>query len=201
MDAMSDRDMPQNGLELLEAWNQGEPGALEKLMPLIIDDLRAIARQYFEHEDSDHTLQPTALVNELYIRLNERRTVHWESASHFFGTAAQMMRLLLVDHARARQAAKRGRDVPKVVLTDDLPLAIQGDPEEILAFNEVLRRLEEIEPRKSKIIELKAFAGLTTPEVSKILGLGPTAIKRDLKFARAWLQRELRLRNDEPHKD
>jgi hypothetical protein len=119
MDAMSEKNM-QNVMEILEAWNQGEPGSLEKLMPLIIDDLRAIARHYFEHESSGHTLQPTALVNELYMKLNERRKVHWESAS---------------------------------------------------------------------------------PEISKTLGLGETAIKRDLKFARAWLRRELRLRNEEPHEE
>ncbi|MCP4644056.1 MAG: RNA polymerase subunit sigma-70, partial [bacterium] len=162
-------DTKNDVTRLLEAWNQGDPEALEKLMPLVVDDLRAIARQYFEREDSDHTLQPTALVNELYMKLNERRTVHWESAWHFFGTAAQMMRLLLVDHARQRHAAKRGRDVPKVVLSAELPVYVQGDPEEILAFDDALRRLEEIEPRKSRIMELKAFAGLTIPEIAGTL--------------------------------
>ncbi len=117
--------------QLLESWNRGDPEALETLMPLIIDDLRSIARRYFEREAPDHTLQPTALVNELYLRLVDRRSVHWESPSHFFGATAQIMRRLLVDHARHRKAAKRGGGAPKLPI-EDLPVFVRHDPEEIL---------------------------------------------------------------------
>lgn len=177
---------------LLEAWNQGDPEALETLMPLVVDDLRSIARKYFEREDPGHTIQPTALVNELYLRLVDRRTVHWESPRHFFGAAAQIMRRLLVDHARHRQAAKRGGGAPKLPVDEDLPVFARHAPEEILALDEALGRLETLEPRQSQVVTLKSFVGLTIPEIAQTLGIGPTAVKSDWRFARAWLERELR---------
>ncbi len=177
---------------LLGAWNRGEPEALETLMPLVVDDLRSIARRYFEREEASHTLQPTALVNELYLWLDGRRRVRWQGPSHFFGAAAQIMRRLLVDYARYRQAAKRGGGAPRVPLDDDLSITGGRDPEEILALEEALKRLERLEPRQGEIVALKSFAGLTLAEIAETLGVGQTAVKRDLRFARAWLERELR---------
>ncbi len=187
--------MPEHDTEvsrLLGAWNRGEPEALETLMPLVVDDLRSIARRYFEHEDPSHTLQPTALVNELYVWLDGRRKVRWQGPSHFFGAAAQIMRRMLVDYARYRRAAKRGGGVPRLTLDDDLSIVDRRDPEEILALEEALRKLEELEPRQGEIVALKSFAGLTIAEIAQTLDLGQTAVKRDLRFARAWLERELR---------
>ncbi len=183
--------------ELLGAWNRGEPEALETLMPLVIDDLRSIARCYFEREDPAHTLQPTALVNELYLHLNKRRRVDWQSASHFFGAAAQIMCRLLVDHARYRQAAKRGGSQSKLSLDPDLPVVDHPDPEEILALEEALDRLQAQEPRPGQVMMLKAFAGLTIPEIAATIDLGETAVKRDLRYARAWLKREMRHPQDD----
>lgn len=177
---------------LLDAWNEGDEEALERLMPLVIDDLRSIARRYFRREDPGHTLQPTALVNELYLRLAGQKAVHWKSASHFFGTAAQMMRRLLVDHARRHQTAKRGGDAVKLPLDEDLPYLHRHDPEEILALEDALNRLGALEPRQSQVVSLKFFAGLTNAEIAKTLGVGLTAVKSDLRIARAWLIRELR---------
>lgn len=119
--------------QLLESWNQGNPQALEALMPLVVDDLRSIARHHFEREDPNNTLQPTALVNELYLRLMDQRQVSWESPRHFFGAAARIMRRLLVDHARHRRAAKRGGTATRLTVDDNLPELTKHDPEEILA--------------------------------------------------------------------
>jgi len=176
---------------LLDAWNDGDPEALATLMPLVFDDLRAIARRYFERERPDHTLQPTALVHELYLRFAKRRSVQWEGPSHFFGVAAQMMRRLLVDHARLYRTAKRGAGAVKLPLSDDLPVR-RHEPEEMLALDEALDRLQAMEPRQAKVMELKSFAGLTNSEIAKTLGVSLTSVKGDLRVARAWLVRELR---------
>jgi RNA polymerase sigma factor (TIGR02999 family) len=133
--------------------------------------------------EADHTLQPTALVHELYLRFAKRQSVHWEGPSHFFGAAAQMMRRLLVDHARMRQTAKRGAGAVKLPLTDDLP--VRGhDPEEMLALDEALDRLQAMQPRQAKVMELKSFTGLTNVEIAKTLGVGLTVVKGDPELRR-----------------
>lgn len=176
---------------LLEAWNQGDPQALEKLMPLVFDDLRSIARRYFAREDPDHTLQTTALVNELYLRLAGRDSVRWKSASHFFGSAANMIRQLLVDHARHRDAAKRGGGDPRIPLPEDFPVPTGLTIEELLALDEALHRLQELNPRQAQVVELKHFSGLTIAEIAEVLGVRLTTVKADWRLAKAWLKREL----------
>lgn len=176
---------------LLEAWTRGDPQALEKLMPLVVDDLRSIASKYFEREDPDHTLQPTALVNELFMRLIERRSVHWKNPSHFFRAAARMMRRLLVDHARHRHAAKRGGNAVKLPFTDEIPFSGHYAPADLIALDEALERLKTMEPRQSEVVELKWFVGLTIEEIAETLGIKPTTVKSDWRIARAWLVHEL----------
>ncbi len=180
---------------LLEAWNQGDPEALEHLMPLVFEDLRASARRCFAREGADHTLQPTALVNEVYVRLNGKgslRQIQWEDRRHFFRFAARMMRRLLMDHARQRQAAKRGGDAVKVPLPEEIPLPVRHTPEELLALGEALDRLRELEARQAEVVELRGFVGLKNHEIAKTLGIGLTTVKADWRSARAWLVRELR---------
>ncbi|MEE8526746.1 MAG: ECF-type sigma factor [Thermoanaerobaculia bacterium] len=178
--------------ELLERWNRGDPEALAKLMPLVVEELRAIAAKYFAREDPDNTLRPTALVNELYLRLNGCRTVHWKSPGHFFRSAAGMMRRLLVDHARSRKAAKRGGGVLKIPLFDDIALPDHHDLDFVIDLDEALERLEAMDPRQCQVFELKAFAGLINDEIAKTLEISPTSVKRELQHAKAWLKRELR---------
>lgn len=177
--------------ELLERWNRGDPEALAKLMPLVIKELRSIAAKYFRREDRDNTLRPTALVNELYLRLNGRRTVHWKNPGHFFRSAAGMMRHLLVDHARRRKAVKRGGGVIKIPVFDDIPLAHQHDPDLVIGLDDALERLKAMDPRQSEVFELYFFFGLKIAEIAKALDIHPTTVKKDLRLARAWLKREL----------
>jgi RNA polymerase sigma factor (TIGR02999 family) len=134
----------QDVTRLLEAWNLGDPQALDQLMPLVVDELRSIARALFVREDRANTLQPTALVNELFLRFVGRRSVHWKNRRHFFRVAAQIMRRLLVDHARHRHAAKRGGDAARLPFAEEIPLAFHGTPEDILALNDLLDRLAEL---------------------------------------------------------
>ena len=179
--------------QLLQSWNDGEPRALEKLIPLVIDDLRAIARRYFAREDRDHTLQPTALVNEVFLRLRDRRSVDWHDPSHFFKFAARTMRRLLVDHARNRQAAKRGGEAVKVSLDDEMPFdPLAPDPAVLLALDEALDRLKERHERQCEVVELKFFVGLTILEIARTLDVRPTTVKSDWTAARAWLAYRLR---------
>jgi RNA polymerase sigma factor (TIGR02999 family) len=180
---------------LLESWNQGDPEALPRLIPLVFDDLRSIARGYFAREDADHTLQPTALVHEVYVRLSSDpsvRRIHWEDSGHFFRIAARMMRRLLVDHARYRHAKRRGGEGVKVPLDEEIPLPIRHAPEDVLAVDEALERLQALKPRQSEVVELKFFGGLTIEEIGEVLEIKPTTVKQDWKIARAWLVRELR---------
>ncbi len=188
--AATDNEVPR----LLESWNQGDPEALERLMPLVFDDLRSIARRYLAREDTDHILQPAALVNEVYLRLvgdQRLRGVHWEDSAHFFRFAARMMRRLLVDHARQRYAKKVRGDADNLPLDEEIPLPIPHAPEDILAVDEALERLQELKPRQGQVVELKVFVGLTIKEIGEVLGVKPTTVKKDWAIARAWLLREL----------
>ncbi len=180
--------------QLLEEWNRGDPQALEMLIPLVVDELRVIARRYFKRGNRDDTWQPTALVNELYIRLSGRRTVHWRDSQHFFCVAAQLMRRLIVDRARHRRTAKRGGGVVKLPLDQGIPLPRCDDPADLIALDDALERLKTVAPLQSRVVELKCFAGLTISEIAEALGIKPTTVKKNWRIARAWLVRKLRHR-------
>ena len=192
---------------LLLAWTEGDETALERLMPLVVDELREIARRYLDQERPDHTLQPTALVNELYLRLVDRRHVSWKNRAHFFGSTARMMRRILVDHARARLAGKRGEGVKPFPL-DELLDTVEERDRELVALDDALMDLSRIHPRQSRVVELRFFAGLTYEEIGEVLGISPETVKRDFRAARLWLLEEIRpqgitrgLRSDEPSEE
>jgi RNA polymerase sigma factor (TIGR02999 family) len=183
-------DTPPEVTQLLQDWSRGDPAALERLIPLVFDDLRRIAIRCLRGESQGHTLQPTALVNEVYLRLIGQRQTHWESRSQFFSFAALLMRRILVDHAKGRQAAKRGGGVAKVPLDEaiDLPETRGVD---LVALDEALSRLAEIDRRQSRIVELRFFMGLSHEEIADVLEISVTTVKREWKLARLWLFREL----------
>lgn len=181
---------PPDVTALLLAWAGGDRAALDALLPALYADLHAQAARALRREASGHTLQPTALVHEAYLRLVDQGRVPVESRSQFFGIAARVMRQILVDHARTRSAAKRGGALPPVTLTDsaavtDLPAV------EILAVHEALERLEVLDPQQARLVELRYFAGLTIAETAAALGVSPATAKRDWVVASAWLRREL----------
>ncbi len=176
---------------LLTDWSRGDTTALEQLLPLVYDELRRIAARQLRGERANHTLQPTALVHEVYLRLVDQRQVDWQDRAHFLGVAAQTMRRILVDHARRHSARKRG-DGMQYVSIDDVkhpPASSQEMP--LLALNHALCRLETIDPELARIVELRAFGGLTIEEAAHVLKVSPSTAKRDLRTAKAWLKREL----------
>jgi RNA polymerase sigma-70 factor (ECF subfamily) len=175
---------------LLQDWGQGDPSALERLIPLVFDDLRQIAGRMFQRESDGHTLQPTALVNEVYLKLTDQRKMHWQNREQFFGVAALMMRRILVDYAKGRQAAKRGSGLPRVPLDEALAIPeLRGI--DIIALDEALTRLAEIDPRQGQIVGLRFFVGLDNEEIAKTLNVSVTTVKREWRTARLWLFREL----------
>jgi RNA polymerase sigma-70 factor, ECF subfamily len=176
--------------KLLQDWRQGDAAALEKLIPLVFDDLRQIARRLFQREADSHTLQPTALVNEVYLRLMDQRKVHWQNRDQFFGVAALLMRRILVDYAKGRQAAKRGSGVPNVPLDETIAVPELRDVD-VVALDEALSRLAEFDARQGRIVELRFFMGLSNEEIAEILGISVTTVKREWRMARLWLYREL----------
>lgn len=176
--------------QLLERWSAGESEALAELMPLVLDDLREIAAKCLARESPGHTLQPTALVNEVYLRLVGRRTVSWRNKAQFFGFLAGMMRRILVDHARNRQTAKRGSGAVRISLDETIRLPEADDPD-LLALDDALTSLAEVDPRQSRIVELRYFAGLTIDEIAEVEGISPTTVKREWTTAKLWLFREL----------
>jgi RNA polymerase sigma factor (TIGR02999 family) len=171
---------------LLVDWGRGDGAAHDRLLPLVYDELRRIAGAYMRRERPDHTLQPTALVHEAYLRLVDQRRMDWNSRAQFVGLAAVMMRRILVNHARDRAAAKRGADAPRVPLTVAAGV-LQGPGVEVLALHEALDRLSAADARKGRIVELKFFGGLTTDEVADVLAVSPATVEREWSFARAWL--------------
>jgi len=177
--------------DLLHDWSDGETGALEKLMPLVFEELRRIAAGYFSRESEGHTLQPTALVNEVYLRLTDRRTVQWKNRAQFFAFAAQLMRRILVDHARSHKTAKRGKGMPKISLDESLAPPDQPDVD-LVALDDALKALAEIDPRQARVVELRFFAGLTNDEIAEVLDISPTTVKREWSTARLWLLREMK---------
>ena len=175
---------------LLLAWGRGDAGAFDRLVPLVHEELRRLAIRYMRRERPGHTLQATALVNEAYMRLIEIDRVQWQDRAHFLAVSARTMRRILVDSARARGNRKRGGDVPKVSLDDRLVAAPMSDPA-LVALDEALVALEALHPRKSQVVELRHFGGLTIEEVGEALHVSPDTVKRDWRFAKLWLLRAL----------
>ena len=176
--------------QLLVRWTEGDKRALEDLLPLVYDELRRLARRYLQQERRGHTLQSTALVHEAYLRLVDQN-VSWQNRAHFFGIAAQMMRRILVDHARSRSAAKRGDGACRVTLDEGLVALAERDLD-VMALDDALSNLAKIDPQQSKIVELRFFAGLSIEDTSEVLHISPATVKRDWAMAKAWLHREMR---------
>jgi RNA polymerase sigma factor (TIGR02999 family) len=181
---------PQGITQLLERWSQGDEEALDQLMPLVYDELHRLAGAYLRRERGDHTLQPTALVNEAYLKLVRQRNIRWQNRAQFFGVAAQLMRRILVDHARANYADKRGGDRVNVSLKNIGSFGTQPAAD-VLALHDVLNRLAEIDPDQSRIVELRFFGGLTIEETAEVMQVSHSTVEREWKIAKAWLKREL----------
>jgi RNA polymerase sigma factor (TIGR02999 family) len=175
---------------LLADWSRGDRRALEVLLPLVYAELRRIAARQLRRERDGHTLQPTALVHEAYLRLVAQRTVDWQDRAHFYGVAAQVMRRILVDHARREGAKKRNAGAPPIAL-DEAAAAVDQVP--VLMLDHALRRLEKVDPGLAQIVELRAFGGLTIDEAAHVLKVSPATAKREWRTARAWLTNELGL--------
>jgi RNA polymerase sigma factor (TIGR02999 family) len=176
--------------QLLLDWSDGDRAALDRLMPLVFEELRRMARRHLDGENARHTLQPTALVSEVYLRLVDRRKVQWRNQAHFFGFAAQLMRRILVDYARSRQAAKRGKGSRPVSIEALIDLPERRDLE-VLLVDEALTALAREDERQARVVELRFFAGLNNEQIGEVLGISPTTVKREWATARLWLLREL----------
>ncbi|HKY05190.1 MAG TPA: sigma-70 family RNA polymerase sigma factor [Blastocatellia bacterium] len=179
----------QNVTQLLVAWERGDEAARDELIPLIYDALRRIARHHLRGERASHTLQTTALINEAYLKLVEQ-SVPWQNREHFFGIAARLMRQILVDYARARQRLKRGGDRQQISLSlaDG---AANEQTADLLSLNKALETLAEVDPQRSRIVELRFFGGLTIEETAQVMGISTPSVERGWRAARAWLQTEL----------
>ena len=164
--------------------------ALDKLMPVVYDELRRQAARYLRREKAGHTLQTTALIHEAYVRLVDQHNVQWQNRAHFFGIAAQMMRRILVDHARGKRRAKRGGSDVKVSLAD-ATMPVEERDLDVVALDEALTRLAEIDEQQSRVVELRFFSGLTVEETAEVMGISPATVKRDWSMAKAWLHREI----------
>lgn len=175
---------------LLSSWTEGDRGALDELVSLVHHELHAIAARHLRGERQEHTLQATALVNEAWIRLVGQNSVTWQNRAHFFGVAAGIMRRILVDHARRKQADKRGGGAETIVLDENIDWSDERDVN-IVALDDALQVLAAVDPQQSKVIELRFFAGLSVEETAEVLGVSPTTVKREWRMARAWLLREL----------
>jgi RNA polymerase sigma factor (TIGR02999 family) len=180
---------------LLLRWSQGDRSALEQLLPLVYAELRRMAARHLRRERNGHTLEPTALVHEVFLRLVDQREASWHNRAQFFGVAAQLMRRILVDYARARQAEKRGGSATLLSLEQAGEVAGPQAVADVLAVDEALERLAAHDPDQSRIVELRFFAGLTVDEVAHLLQRSERTVKREWRLARAWLFRELRLRS------
>lgn len=176
--------------QLLQEWSAGREQALDRLLPEIYAELRTLAASYLRRERSNHTLQATALVHEAFVKLIDQRAVQWQNRAHFFGIAAQVMRRILVDHARAHAAAKRGLGNAPVSLED--ALAITPAPDiDLLALDESLNRLAEFDPQQSRVVELRYFGGLTIDETAEVMRISPATVGREWTLAKAWLYSQL----------
>lgn len=180
----------QNVTQLLIGWGKGDKEALDALLPLVYEELRKQAAGYLRRERVGHTLQTTALIHEAYLKLVDQKNVHWQNRAHFFGIAAQLMRRILVDHARTKKRAKRGGSDIRVSF-NDANLMGQAKDLDIVALDEALNRLAEIDQQQSRIVELRFFSGLTVEETAEVLAISPATVKRDWSMAKAWLHREI----------
>ena len=181
---------PQHVTQLLSDWSHGDDAALAELTPLVYEELRRIAHHFMAGQRPEHTLQTTALVNEAYLRLVNSRQVNWQNRAHFFAISAQLMRRILVDYARARGYQKRGGGVPKVTL-DEALMGPQEKGHDLVALDDALNALVGVDPRKSKVVELRFFGGLSVEETAEVLKVSPDTVLRDWRLAKAWLTREM----------
>jgi RNA polymerase sigma factor (TIGR02999 family) len=175
---------------LLQAWREGDADACDRLVPFVYAELRRLARAQLRRDPAAVSLQPTALVHEAYLRL-VKAEVDWQDRTHFMSVAARVMRRILVEHARARQARKRGGDDTRVTLSTPIEAPSQPDPVDVLLLDEALNRLQAYDPRQAQVVELSYFGGMTYPEVGATLGISEASVHRSLRHARAWLRREL----------
>jgi len=182
--------MQRQVTELLREWSKGDQNALDELMPLVLDELRRLAHQHMRRERAGHVLQTSALINEAYLRLVDQPQTRWQDRAHFFGIAARLMRQVLVDDARRRNAAKRGGSLIQVPL-DEVGTQAQTQAANVSRLDDALQRLEKIDQRQGKIIELRFFGGLSIDETAKVLKVSPGTVMRDWTFARAWLRNEM----------
>ena len=180
---------PKEVTRLLVDWGNGDQAALDELIPLVYDELRRLAGRYMRRESQGHTLQTSALVNEAYLRLIDQKSVQWQNRAHFFGVAAQLMRRILVDHARSRSRVKRGGGAQMVSLAGQA--VVSKEAAEVIALDDALKNLAEMDPRKSQIVEMKFFGGLTNEEVAEVLNVTSRTIEREWRKARAWLNRAI----------
>jgi RNA polymerase sigma factor (TIGR02999 family) len=181
---------PQNVTQLLKAWSNGEQAALDQLIPLVYSELHRLAHRYMERERSTHTLQSTALVHEAYERLIHLKDVSWQNRAHFFAVSAQMMRRILVDYARSRRYSKRGGEWRHVPLNEAVAV-FRDRRTDIVALDDALRTLAGIDPRKSRVVEMRFFGGLSIEETAEVLHVSPETVLRDWRLAKVWLLREL----------
>lgn len=168
----------------------GDAVAIDQLLPMVQNELRQLAENYLRRERRDHTLQPTALVNEAYLRLVDQRQQNWENRDHFFGVAATLMRRVLMNHAEARRTAKRGGDRGRVTMSDAVEL-FEERAIDLIALDEALDRMDQVDPQKRHIVELRFFSGLSIPEIARIQGVSDRTVERSWSFARAWLRKEI----------
>ena len=191
--------MPQTSsqqlTQMLIQLSEGNAQMVDDILPLIYDELRRLAGNYLRRERSDHTLQPTALVHEAYIKLIDQTQVKWQNRAHFFGIAANIMRRILVDYARQHKAEKRGGAAEKMPLEEEILIVSEGKSAELLALDEALENLAKFDPQKSKIVELRYFGGLSVEETAEVLGVSEITVKRHWRMAKAWLYGQLAQEN------
>lgn len=184
-------ERPSQVTRLLLDWQEGNKDALDQLMPLVYQELHKLAAGYLRREQKAQTLQPTVLLHEAYVRMVEQELPRWESRAHFFGVAARLMRQILVDHARTRNAFKRGGEFQKISLDDAAPVFSHNDSAALLSLDSALIKLAAFDERKARVLEMRAFGGMTATETAVALGVSEPTVKRDMRMAQAWLRREL----------
>lgn len=181
---------PQEITKLLSDWNDGKGEALDKLLPIVYEELHRMAKNYMNSQPSGHTLQTTALIHEAYLKLADQKDKQWENRSHFFGVAAQAMRHILIDHARSHQTKKRGGET-QIISLEDVAVISNERVEEVIALDDALKVLESQDARKGRVVELRYFGGLSVEETAEVLKVSPDTVMRDWRFAKTWLLREL----------
>lgn len=178
---------------LLVDWQRGDKAALDELIPLVYHELRKLAAGYLGNERRDHTLQPTALIHEAYLRMVDQDLPQWQNRAHFFGVAARLMRQILVDNARSQKADKRLGGRQKISLDDAPPIFTREDAAKLLTLNDALTKLDSLDKRKARVVEMRAFGGMSVADTAEALGISEPTVKRDMRIAQAWLRRELEL--------